>query len=255
VSCLIFDGTLCTAADTLVVTDDEAVAEVCEQAKIACIGYCPDESVYFPHVQQVWESFEGMERSCLEQFFNRFHHLPVIIARAGRILLRESLPEDFETLRRMGQEAGWHLDALETREQFLSYLKYAYSFYGYGYWTVEQVKTGEIVGWCGFSGWGLQKENPEDIYMKLDNQVVRTEQISLELGYLVDAAHRRKGLAYEMCCAALGYALETLGAGTVWVRIAPGNIASLKLAQKLGFRRAFPESHCEQAPLPVSLIS
>lgn len=234
------------SGNTLVITDDEDMAEDCAQQGTACIGYCPpeEESFYFSHVHMVLESLEGIERGELERFFCRFHGLPVLIARTRRLRLRESMAEDFEALRRMEKEAGWNFDVTETREKYLSYLKYAYSFYGYGYWTAELLETGEIVGWCGFGGWGTQEENPDFIYMRIENPLIRPEAQRLELGYIVDTAYRRQGLALEMCRAALGYAFEALEAGAVWVRIERKNTASLHLAEKLGFAEVSLTNNC-----------
>lgn len=227
----------CTADDTLVLTDDDYVALCCEHEGIVCVGYCPPETqdLYFPHVRMVFESFEGMERQTLEQFFRRRKGLPVWIAATARLCVRESLPGDFEMLRLMEQEAGWRFDVTETEEKYLSYLKYAYSFYGYGYWTVSLRETGEIVGWCGFKEWVPEKTDPAFQYMKMDNPVVRPEQPELELGYLVSEEHRRKGIALEMCRMVLAYGFETLDAGRIRVRIESSNHASLRLAEKLGF--------------------
>ena len=232
-------GPECTADDTLVFTDDDRVAMCCERQGIICVGYCPPETqdFYFPHVLMVFESLEGMERQILEQYFCRQRGFPV-----SRLCIRESLPEDFETLRRMEQEAGWRFDVTETKEKYLSYLKYVYSFYGYGYWTVKFRKTGEIVGWCGFTGWESKGTDQKFVYMKLENPVIRPEQPELELGYLVDEKHRRKGIALEMCRAVLFYGFEILDAGTVWVRIEKSNHASLSLAEKLGFQSIATEN-------------
>ena len=230
-------GAKCTADDTLVITDDDCVALCCENQGIVCVGYCPPETrdYYFPHVQMVFESFEGMERQTLEQYFRRQKGLPVWIAATARLCIRESLPGDFEMLRRMEQEAGWRSDVTETEEKYLSYLKYAYSFYGYGYWTVTLRETGEIVGWCGFTEWVQENTDPDFVYGKMDHPVVRPEQPELELGYLVAKKHRGKGIALEMCRIVLAYGFETLDAARIWVRIENSNHASLRLAEKLGF--------------------
>lgn len=226
------------AEHTMVITDDGDTAAVCERAGIVCIGYCPLDmgELYFPHVQMVLEDFEGMDRQTLEQFFCRRRGLPVVITRTPRMVLRESTPEDFETLRCMEQEAGWQFDVTETREKYLSYLKYAYSFYGYGYWSAELASTGEMVGWCGFTAWGMENPDPDFLCMKIENPQIRPEQQALELGYLVEKSHRRQGLALEMCRAAISYGFKYLDAGAIWVRIRRTNQASLRLAEKLGFQ-------------------
>ncbi len=202
----------------LVITDDAVVAGICELRKIACIGYCPPEleetgsedsdlsgdmerdpaaeaekesvseengeSGYFPHVRMVWESFAGREPEELEQFRCRFYGEPVVIARTERLLIRESVPEDFDAIYRMESDmvseqelcedrkkicscsaagdskkerkedriAGEIICFHEEREKFCSYIKNVYPFYGYGYWTVELTESGRegtVLGRCG----------------------------------------------------------------------------------------------------------
>jgi RimJ/RimL family protein N-acetyltransferase len=56
-----------------------------------------------------------------------------------------------------------------------------------------------------------------------------------ELGYFIDPAHRRKGLASEAMRALLSTCLGDLGFRRIYVRIFPDNASSLALAQAAGF--------------------
>lgn len=280
----------------LVITDDAEAAGICEQRKIACIGYCPSgleeteleesvlsgymeksptaevekgstpeesrESGYFPHVRMVWESFADRKPEELEQFRCRFYGEPVVIARTERLLIRESIPEDFEAIYRMESDGEFcrenneekegsgifrtakkEKDSLdEEREKFCSYIKNVYSFYGYGYWTVELAEPGgegTVIGRCGLKDYE-PGEDDRYIVMKKEaedgsQQVFPPELFCLELGYVVAEPYRRQGYAYEMCQAVLDYAFFVLCADVVVVRIHPQNKASLELARKLGF--------------------
>jgi RimJ/RimL family protein N-acetyltransferase len=56
-----------------------------------------------------------------------------------------------------------------------------------------------------------------------------------ELGYYLEPTYGGKGLATEAAAALLDYGLSTLGLPAVWALIHESNVASLKLAQRLGF--------------------
>lgn len=57
-----------------------------------------------------------------------------------------------------------------------------------------------------------------------------------ELGYLVGAAYRRRGLAWRALSLLAGYAQETLGLRRLLLRIDPDNTASTAVARRCGFR-------------------
>lgn len=134
----------------LVITDDEQVAVECSRDKIACIGYqAPGAApVYFSRVRLVLQSLDEADAEELERFWCRYHGRKVWIAETERLLIRESVPEDFEALYRM-EYATAHEDTYQTeKERFLAYIGTAYDFYGYGYWTVlQKPEPGEITGW------------------------------------------------------------------------------------------------------------
>jgi RimJ/RimL family protein N-acetyltransferase len=57
-----------------------------------------------------------------------------------------------------------------------------------------------------------------------------------ELGYLVGAQHRRRGLASRSLALLIGYARSTLGLERLLLRIDPSNAASVAVARRAGFR-------------------
>jgi RimJ/RimL family protein N-acetyltransferase len=57
-----------------------------------------------------------------------------------------------------------------------------------------------------------------------------------ELGYLVGAAYRRRGLASRALSLLAGYAQETLGLRRLLLRIDPDNRSSTSVARRCGFR-------------------
>ncbi|KAA9160322.1 GNAT family N-acetyltransferase [Amycolatopsis acidicola] len=56
-----------------------------------------------------------------------------------------------------------------------------------------------------------------------------------EIGYFLDPAHGGRGLATEAARALLGHGFGTLGLPAVWALIHESNVASRKLARRLGF--------------------
>ena len=60
---------------------------------------------------------------------------------------------------------------------------------------------------------------------------------SASMGYCGDAAHTGQGYMADGMLLALSYALEKMGLHRLEANIQPGNIPSLNLVRKLGFRR------------------
>lgn len=85
---------------------------------------------------------------------------------------------------------------------------------GFGYWAVDEKDSGDFVGCVGLwksPGW------PE-----------------LELGYWLVNKHQGKGYAFEAAIKCKEYAQSVLHAGSLVSYIDPANVASIKLAKKLG---------------------
>ena len=85
---------------------------------------------------------------------------------------------------------------------------------GFGYWAVDEKDSGDFVGCVGLwqsPGW------PE-----------------LELGYWLVNVHQGKGYAFEAAIKCKDYARSVLQASSLVSYIDPKNVASIKLAEKLG---------------------
>ncbi len=94
---------------------------------------------------------------------------------------------------------------------------------GFGYWIVELKSSGDVVGQLGFADF------KRDMQPSLEGQP--------ELGYVFHPSVHGQGIAYEGCAAALAWADETLDAKSYPAIISPGNEASIRLAERLGFSR------------------
>ena len=64
-----------------------------------------------------------------------------------------------------------------------------------------------------------------------------------ELGYFLHPAHSGQGLATEAAAALLDHGLTTVGVPAVWALVHESNVASRKLAERLGFRDVGGEHH------------
>ena len=85
---------------------------------------------------------------------------------------------------------------------------------GYGMWALELKSTGELIGRVGFiepEGWP-----------------------GFEIGWTVARPHQGRGFATEAAAAALDHAFNALGKNRVISLIRPDNIASIRVAEKLG---------------------
>jgi RimJ/RimL family protein N-acetyltransferase len=93
-----------------------------------------------------------------------------------------------------------------------------YERYGFGLWIVERKETGEFLGQCGL----------------VVQQVEGVEEI--EIGYLFLRKWWRHGFATEAACACRDYGFHTLGFERLISIIDPENIASRRVAEKVGMK-------------------
>ena len=94
---------------------------------------------------------------------------------------------------------------------------------GFGGWAVVRKSDGKLIGTVSlFNAWrDMAPEFGEDP----------------EMGWIFAPEAQGQGLAFEACAAALAWADEALGRVPVWAIVAPENLPSLKLADRLGFER------------------
>ncbi|PCG14321.1 GNAT family N-acetyltransferase [Sphingomonas adhaesiva] len=129
-----------------------------------------------------------------------------------------ALWSDPEVVRYIG---GRVLSDEEIWQRLLRYRGH-WALLGYGYWTVRERGTGAFVGEIGFADWhrpGL----PE-----LEG--------SPEGGWVLPPSMHGKGYASEALDAALAWLDRTVKPSSSACIIAPDNVASLKLAERSGYR-------------------
>ena len=127
----------------LVLTDDRELAEQVSELGIACVGVAGESDAFFNGTDLVVEEPEKLELQELEEYLQRYHGLPVTIARTRRLTLREMIVDDWRVLNRIDHQRGMEKarqDAEETdsfeKSRLESYIGSQYRLYGYGLWSV-----------------------------------------------------------------------------------------------------------------------
>jgi|SRR6185312_821756 len=95
---------------------------------------------------------------------------------------------------------------------------------GYGYWGVEYRQTGRYIGAVGF----FNAKRAMDIAYR----------DAPETGWLIAPDFQNRGLAREALVAAMAWGDVHIEAPESWCMIAPQNLASQKVAARIGFRPA-----------------
>ena len=138
-----------------------------------------------------------------------------------RLLMRWFREDDFdqlchisanpEVMRFLGD--GKPMTAMEAWRQMATFMGHWY-FRGYGIWAVEEKLTGKLVGRIGFmnpAGWP-----------------------GFELGWTLGREYWGQGFATEGARRALEYAFTEMDRDHVISLIAPENVASIRVAERLG---------------------
>jgi RimJ/RimL family protein N-acetyltransferase len=118
---------------------------------------------------------------------------------------------DAEVMRFLGD--GRPMTEMEVWRQMATFMGHWY-FRGYGIWAVEEKQTGKVVGRIGFMnpvGWP-----------------------GFELGWTLGRESWGKGFATEGAQRALEYAFTEMDRDLVISLIAPENVASIRVAERLG---------------------
>ncbi len=144
-----------------------------------------------------------------------------VTLQSERLLLRWFREEDYEqfckicsdpeVMRFLGD--GKPMTAMEVWRQMATFMGHWY-FRGYGIWAVQEKSTGNLVGRIGFmnpAGWP-----------------------GFELGWTLGREFWGRGFATEGARRALKYAFTEMDRDHVISLIAPENIASTKVAERLG---------------------
>lgn len=157
-----------------------------------------------------------------------------------RLTLRGHRAEDFDALAAMwaDPEVCRYIGGKpSTRDESWSrLLRYAghWQLLGFGYWAVEQKDGAQYIGDVGFANW------QRDITPSLDGMP--------EGGWVFKPSAHGRGLASEAVRAALGWMDQRFGRQTTTCIIDDENTASLRVAEKCGYRE-FARSEYKGSPV------
>ena len=124
------------------------------------------------------------------------------------------------------EEATAHVGGPSNREDTWRRMLASSAFWpltGIGMWVVERREDGQAIGHVGFFDFLRQCE--PDIVGKV------------EMGWIVAPEAHGQGVAAEACRAILGWFDDHFPGEAITALISPGNDASMRLAEKLGFER------------------
>ncbi|MBR4731718.1 MAG: GNAT family N-acetyltransferase [Lachnospiraceae bacterium] len=214
---------------SLWITDDESFAKECVRCGRPVLGVLTEDNAGqgFDGVSYLVSDLVDVEPQYLEKVYRRQAGIPWDVLETERCLLRETIAGDADAFYEIYADPSVtkHVEDLpKDRDAFTAWLqdyaKSVYEFLGYGIWTVclKQETLDESLAVIGRAG-----------------LTVREGYDAPELGFVIGKPWQGQGLAYEICCAILDYAREQ-GIPEVIAFAEPGNEASRKLLQKLGFQ-------------------
>ena len=152
----------------------------------------------------------------------------VPVLETARLRLREHRLEDHAACAAVWGDAqvtrflgGRAFTSEEVWRRMLSW-RGLWSMLGYGFWAVEEKDSGRYIGDIGFA----------DFRRELDPSLIGM----LEFGWILAPSAHGKGYASEAVAAATAWAAEKLPHMRAVCIIAPDNLASIRVAERAGFR-------------------
>jgi len=152
----------------------------------------------------------------------------MLILETKRLRLRHMIPEDLEALFTLYRDTEMRryfpegtLSYVETEEELMWYLHGHPKHPQLGLWATIFKETGQFIGRCGLLPWTI-------------NGV-----FEIEIAYMIDKRFWGQGLGTEAARGIRDYAFEQLGLPRLVCLIDEENIASIKVAEKIGM--AFEE--------------
>src|SRR5690349_16920036 len=166
---------------------------------------------------------------------HRVDEVPVI--ETERLRLRGYRMEDFPACAKMWSDAvvtryitGKPLTSEETWTKMLRNAG-MWLVLGYGFWVLEEKATGEFVGELGFAD-----------FQRIIEPSIKGMP---EMGWVLMRHVHGKGYATEATRAAMDWGDKNFGGARMVCLIQPGNEASFRVADKLGFREWTPTTYKE----------
>jgi len=120
--------------------------------------------------------------------------------------VRRFFPEGTLNRAQTREELDWHLNGDAPGSPLLEL------------WATIHRPTGRLIGRCGFIRWVIE------------------DQPEIEIAYLLSKEFWRQGLGAEVACALVQHGLVRLARPRLIALIAPGNVASVRTAERAGLR-------------------
>jgi RimJ/RimL family protein N-acetyltransferase len=155
-------------------------------------------------------------------------HIPTL--ETPRLILRSHRLEDFEAMVAMWSDPivrrHFHGTPLTREDIWSRFLRGfgGWAVMGYGMWAIEEKQTGEYVGTVGT--------------FEVKRELVPPIEGMPEAGWTLTPRVHGRGYATEGGRAALAWTDARLGNPRMFCIVAPENIPSIRVAEKLDFRRA-----------------
>jgi ribosomal-protein-alanine N-acetyltransferase len=167
----------------------------------------------------------------------------VTILETQRLRLRALTLDDLDALAALYRDPDVRryfpegtLTRAETREELEWIIDVYYGQHGYGLWATIFKETGAFIGRCGLIPWKMEG------------------QLEVEVAYLLDKAYWGQGLATEAALAIRDYGFERLGLPRLICMMYPQNLASVRIAQKMGMTLE-REAEDEKGPYLIYAMS
>ena len=147
-----------------------------------------------------------------------------MVLQTERLFLRAWQQEDFADLAEMLQDpqvmyAYEHDFSDADVQEWMERQWRRYREHGFGLWAMVEKQSGEIVGQAGLT---IQQCEGQDV---------------LEIGYHLKKKHWKKGYAAEAAKGCMQYAFEILDAPAVYSIIKSDNLASQRVAERMGMKK------------------
>lgn len=146
-----------------------------------------------------------------------------IILETPRLILRHLVLDDLDALFALYSDPEirkYFPDGVksheDTREELEWYLNGHPEHPKIGLWATVHKETGKFIGRCGLLPWEIDS------------------RLEIEVAYLLDKKFWHQGLATEAATGILAYAFDTLNLSRIICLMHPDNIASQRVAQRIG---------------------
>lgn len=186
-------------------------------------GWEEEEAEFkFNGLQMVVQNIQEIDCDYFEKIHQRLSERPWHIIDTERLEIWEMSEDDLQSLYTIYNDKDvvkYTENLYEDEEKELQYIKdyrkYIYGFYGYGTWVLINKQNGELIGRAGLTH--------------------RAEYDEAELGFVIGKKYWRQGYAYEACAKILELAKSVYEMEKVQALVNKGNMASIRLLEKLQF--------------------